>query len=116
MPAAASIFDATACLSPHVLECDRHDALAHLRHRLAIDETAKSFCAELLEVEDVGQVLTREDEDSLKKTRKSAQSTLTDVKAFRCEFYVVTAAEATTWASQAGRQATKEGVVFFCRC
>lgn len=109
LPPAASLFDTAACLTAHVLECDRHDALVHLRRRLAIDETSTSFCHELLEVEDVGQVLTREDEDSFKKTKKSAQTTLTDVKAFRCEFYAAAAAETTKRASQAAKVRRKTG-------
>lgn len=107
LPPASTIFEATVRLTDHVLKCDRSESLRHLQRRLADDDASSAFCADLLEVDDVSHVLTREDEDAFKKTKKTAETFLTETKAFRAEFHVASMAEAAKKAKDGKKRAKK---------
>lgn len=86
LPAGVDTVQSLVTMVMKILNCDSFDALHHLRHRVATNQASTSFCSELLELDDIGHVLTREDEKTMRETQRQARDDLHAARQFRAEF------------------------------
>lgn len=94
VPTGSSLYETLEALTVFSLRSKREEALAHVRHRLAADEQMCTFCEELIELEEVSDVQTKQDERAFKDTQKAAKVQLSGAKALRGEYTMAAASVA----------------------